>query len=168
MPAHPASGPWVYLIPLLAVAMVVLRNARARKLSIERLWVAPLMVLVLTGLVFAAQPAPSPALLAVDLAVLAAGALAGWWRGRLTRIAVDQRTRALTSRTSPVGMLLILGVFAMRYGVRSYGAETASALHVPALQVTDALMLFAVGLVCAQRLEIALRATRLLAEANGR
>jgi hypothetical protein len=60
-------------------------------------------------------------------------------------------------------MLLILALFAVRYGVRTIGAET---LHVSVLGVTDALMLLAVGLVCAQRLEIALRATRLVREAR--
>jgi hypothetical protein len=106
-------------------------------------------------------------MLAVDAAALGLGVLAGWWRARLTRITVDPGTHALTSKTSPLGMLLILAIFVVRNGVRSFGAETAGALHVSALQITDALMLLAVGLVCAQRLEIALRATRLLNEARG-
>ena len=105
-------------------------------------------------------------MLGLDLAALALGALAGWWRGRLTRIVVDPRTHALTSKTSAVGMLLILGLYVVRYGLRSMGAQGAGALHVSAIQVTDALMLLAVGLVCAQRLEIYLRASRLLAEAR--
>lgn len=166
MPAPAPSGPWLYLVPLLAVAMIVLRNARERRLRVERLWVAPLLFLLITGLVFAAQPPPVPAMLAVDLAALALGAVAGWWRGRLTRITVDPETHALTSKPSVWGMLLILGLFVVRYGLRSLGPQTAGRLHVSAVQVTDALMLLAVGLVCAQRLEIALRATRLLREAR--
>jgi hypothetical protein len=43
---------------------------------------------------------------------------------------------------------------------------TAGLLHVSVLEVTDTLMLLAVGLVCVQRLEMALRATRLLHEAR--
>ena len=164
--AQAPSGPWVYLIPLIAVAMIALRNVRERKLKVERLWVSPVLFLALTALMLAHQPPPGPAMLAVDAAVLGLGALAGWWRGRLTRIAVDPATHALTSKTSPLGMLLILAIFAVRYALRSFGAQTAGALHVSALQITDALMLLAVGIVCTQRLEIALRATRLLSEAR--
>jgi Na+/H+ antiporter NhaC len=162
-----ASGPWIYLGPVIAVAMIVLRNARRRRLKVERLWIAPLVFLAITGLMFASQPPPSPAFLVVDVAALALGALAGWWRGRLTRIAVDPQTHALTSKTSPLGMLLILAIFAARYGLRAFGAQTAGLLHVSVLEITDSLMLVAVGLVCAQRLEIALRATRLLNQARG-
>jgi hypothetical protein len=80
---------------------------------------------------------------------------------------VDPQTHVLTSKTSPLGMLLILAIFAVRYALRSFGAQTAGVLHVSALEITDALMLLAAGLVCAQRLEIALRATRLLNAARG-
>jgi hypothetical protein len=158
----------VYLAPLLAVAMIVLRNARARRLRVERLWVAPLALLILIGLALAREAPPGPAMLAVDLAALALGAVAGWWRGRLTRITVDPATHALTSRTSPVGMLLILALFVLRSGIRAMGAQTAGALHIPARGLADALLLVTVGLVCAQRLEIALRATRMLREARGK
>ena len=161
-----AGGPGIYLIPLVAIAMIVLRNARERRLKVERLWVSPLLFLAITAYVFASQPPPGPAILAVDLVVLVLGALAGWWRGRLTRITVDPATHDLTSKTSPLGMLMILAIFAVRYGLRSFGAQTAGMLHVSALAITDALMLLAVGIVCAQRLEIALRATRLLKEAR--
>ena len=161
-----ASGPWVYLIPLIAVAMIVLRNARERRLKVERLWISPLLFLAITASEFASHPPPGPALLAADLVVLALGALAGWWRGHLTRITVDPESHALTSRTSPLGMLLILALFAVRYGLRSFGAQTAGMMHVSAAAITDALMLLAVGIVCTQRREMALRATRLLNEAR--
>jgi hypothetical protein len=167
MAGQPPNGPWIYLVPLFAVAMIVLRNARERRLRVEQLWISPLVLILLAGLVISAQPTPDPALLAVDLVALALGALAGWWRGRFTRITVDPETHALTSKNSSAGMLLILGLFAVRYGLRTFEPQTASLLHISTLQATDALMLLAVGLVCAQRLEIALRATRMLREARG-
>jgi hypothetical protein len=160
------SGPWIYLVPLIAVAMIVLRNARTRRLKVERLWISPALFLLLTAALFASQPLPGPAMIAVDALALILGAVGGWWRGRLTRITVDPATHDLTSKASPLGMLLVLAIFALRYGLRSLGPQTAGGLHVSALQITDGLMLVAVGLVCAQRLEIALRATRLLAAAR--
>lgn len=160
------NGPWVYLIPLIAVALIVLRNARERRLKVERMWISPAIFLLLTAATLASQPPPGPGLLVVDVLALGLGALAGFWRGRLTRVTVDPATHDLTSKTSPIGMLLILAIFALRYALRSFGAQTAGLLHVSALEITDALMLLAVGIVCAQRLEIALRATRLLNEAR--
>jgi hypothetical protein len=168
MDGHPAAPAWTYLIPLVAVGLVMLRNSRERRLKVEQLWIAPLVILALTGLVLAQQSLPAAPLLALYALALAAGALAGWWRGRLTRITVDPQTHALTSRTSPLGMLLILGLFAVRYALRSASGVTAGALHVAGLQITDLLMLLAVGIVCAQRLEMAIRAKRLLDEARAR
>jgi len=161
----PHGAPVAYLAPLLAVALVVLRNMRARRLRVERLWIAPAIVLAITALLLAQQPPPSPLLAAGDALALGLGALGGWWRGRLTRIAVDPQTHALTSQASPVGMLLILAIFAVRYTLRSAGAS-AGLPWLSVAQTTDLLMLFAVGLVCAQRLEMAVRAARLLKESR--
>lgn len=160
------GGLWVLIVPLVVAALVILRNARARQLKVERLWIAPSIILLMAGLVLAAQGMPRPVMIFADVAALGVGALLGWWRGRLTHITVDPETHALTSKASPVGMLLILTVFALRYGLRSFGSETASLLHVSVMEVTDALVLLAVGIVCVQRLELALRANRLLTEAR--
>jgi hypothetical protein len=164
--APPNAGAATYLIPLLVIAMVILRNSRARRLRIETLWIAPLMILVLVGLALSQEGLPSPMFLAIDIAALAAGALLGWWRARFTKITVDPETHALTSQASPIGMLVILGIFAVRYGIRFYAAENASALGVPVNAVADAALVITVGLVCAQRLEIFIRASRLLGEAR--
>lgn len=165
MDRYPANaGLWVYIVPLVIAGLVILRNSRARTLKVERLWIAPTIILAMTVLMFAFQPMPRPGMIALDLATLALGGLLGWWRGRLTNISVDSETNVLTSKASPVGMVLILGVFALRYALRSFGAQTAGFLHVSVLEISDALMLLAVGIVCAQRLELALRASRLLSE----
>lgn len=158
----PDLGIWTYLIPLVAIGMVILRNARARRLRIETLWIAPLLILALVGLTLSREGVPSPARLGLDILALAAGAGLGWWRGRFTHITVDPETHQLTSRASPIGMLIILAIFALRYGLRTAAAENASALHLSVSAVADAALVITVGLVCAQRLEIALRATRLL------
>lgn len=160
------DGPWVYLIPLVVLVLVFLRNARERKLKIERLWIAPTILLVVAGLTLAAQKPPGLLMLGVFAVAFGLGALAGWWRGRLTNITINPETHELTSKASMIGMLLILGLFVVRRVVGTYAAQHAEALHVSALEVTDALLLLAVGLVCAQRLEIALRATRMLRRAR--
>jgi hypothetical protein len=167
MPTPPPTAPtWTYLIPLAVFALVILRNAQARRLRIETLWIAPTIIVALVGLSFSQEGMPSPLMLAIDIAALVVGAALGWWRARFTHITVDPATHALTSRASPVGMLIILGIFAVRYGIKMYAAQNANALGVSASAVADAALVVSVGLVCAQRLEIALRATRLLTEAR--
>lgn len=167
MPAPPPNAPyWTYMVPLVAIALVILRNSRARRLRIETLWIMPVVILALVGLSFSQQGMLTPLMLGVDIAALAAGAGLGWWRARFTHITVDPATHELTSRASPVGMLVILAIFALRYGIRMYAAQNTSSLGVSANAVADAALVVSVGLVCAQRLEIALRATRLLAEAR--
>jgi len=167
MPHPPPTAPaWAALAPLVAIALVILRNARARRLRIEGLWVSPVLILALVGLSFSQQAMPTPLMLGLDIAALVVGAGLGWWRARFTTITVDPATHELTSRASPLGMLVILGVFALRYGIRMYAAESATTLGVSANAIADAALVVSVGLVCAQRLEIALRATRLLNEAR--
>src|SRR5437899_743564 len=167
MPTPPPNAPyWTYMVPLVAIGLVVLRNARARRLRVETLWIMPMVILVLVGLSFSQQGLPTPLLLGVDIAALATGGLLGWWRARFTHIGVDPATHQLTSRASPVGMLVILAIFALRYGLRLYAAQSSKGLHVSVTGIADAALAVTAGLVCAQRLELALRATRLLSEAR--
>jgi hypothetical protein len=158
------GGPWVYIVPLLIAGLVILRNSRERNLKVERLWIMPVVLIALTVLTFVAQPPPRLGALGLEVAALVIGVALGWWRGRLTHITVNPDTHDLTSKASPIGMLLILGIFALRYALRSFGGEAAGMLHVSVFEITDALMLLAVGIVCTQRLEMALRATRLVAQ----
>ena len=167
MPTPPPTAPtWAYLIPLAMIALVVLRSARARRLRIESLWITPVIILALVGLTLSREGMPTPLMLAIDIAAVVVGAALGWWRARFTHITVDPATHDLTSRASPIGMLIILGIFAVRYGVKMYAAQNANALGVSAGAVADAALVISVGLVCAQRLEIALRATRVLNQAR--
>lgn len=158
------------LLPLLIVALVVRRNLRARRLKLERLWLLPAVLVAAILWIMAAEPAPGPLIL-VGLAIVAAlGAMVGWWRGRLTHVHLHPETHELTSRASLAGTMLILAVFAARYGLRMWAiqAQGGPGAHAPAeaIYVTDAFMLFAAGLVCAQRLEMFLRCRRLLADAQ--
>jgi hypothetical protein len=118
----------------------------------------------LVGLALSQEGMPSSLGLAVDAAALAAGGLLGWWRARFTHITIDPASHELTSRASPVGMLVILAVFAVRYGLRTYAVQDAAAIGLPVSVIADAALVISVGLVCAQRLELFTRASRLLAE----
>jgi len=65
-----------------------------------------------------------------------------------------------------VGMLLILGIFAARYLLRTLLTADSTFLHVSAIEASDSFLILAVGLVSAQRLEWLIRARRMLAQAR--
>lgn len=160
------GGMWAVLVPLAVIIFALARNARAQNLKIESLWIMPLVMLLLIGLALSQQGVPSLLDIAVDLAALGVGAALGWWRGCFTHITIDPQSHALTSRASPVGLVLIAAIFGLRYVLRAYAAAHAGELHASVAEITDSFLVLAVGLVCAQRLEIWLRASRMLAEAR--
>ena len=154
------------VLPLLFIVLLVRRNLRARKLRVEQLWSLPTVILLVTAYSLATRP-PTTLLTIVGLplALIAGGAI-GWWRGRLTNIIVDPETHALTSRPSPLGLVLIGVLFIARYGLRSYLEQSSphADLSPALLEATDGLLMFSVGLIGVQRLEMWQRAKRMLAE----
>lgn len=158
---------WSKLLPFAVVAVLMLlrlrRAAREQPLRIERLWVMPAFVTVLIGVLLAMQPPPATGWLAL-IAGLALGGAAGWHRGKLMRIRVDAATGELFQQASPAATILLLLIIFLRAGLRDV-AGVAPGEHHPALLailVSDGLMGFAVGLLIFTRLEMYLRARRLL------
>lgn len=154
-----------YLVPLLILVLVMRRSLRERRLKVERLWVLPVVLLLVGGLAVYNAPPRTPAAIGAVAGALVLGAAAGWWRGRLTRITVDPDTHLLTSKTSPLGVLLITGLYVVRYVARMYAQQHPAALPADATAVTDGLMVFAIVMMAVQRLEMWLRSQRLVAEA---
>src|SRR5689334_21935295 len=99
------------IIPLAVIALVIFRSARTRRLRVERLWISPLLVALMIGLALAQEGAPTPVGLAIEIGGVALGAAIGWWRSSFTHIEIDQETHELTRRASPIGLVIILGVF---------------------------------------------------------
>lgn len=165
----PVHGVPSYLIPVLIVlalmALRMRRMSRERPLKLERLWISPALMLLATVAVLAQAPPRGLDWLWIALG-LAIGGGFGWLRGKTMRIAVDPDTHAVTARGSQAAMALILALVAVRFGLRSYLAANASTLHVSLAVAGDAFIAFALGLVCVQRVEMGLRASRLLAQAR--
>ncbi len=151
---------------VIVLAVLFLRNRRPRKLRIEALWVRPVLFFVAIALTLAAAPPPlAPLALAVMALAVVIGVGLGWQRGRFMRIDVHPETHELTSVASPVGMVFIVAILALRIGMRGVVMENHTLLGLPAAAITDALILLVGAMIVTQSLEMWLRARRLLAEA---
>lgn len=161
-----------YVFPLIAIAIVLAvrfrRMSRAQPMKLQRMWVAPAILAVVAVLVIAGHP-PSPLGLLICFAALLVGAAIGWHRGKLMRIDYNPETNEFSQRASPAAMLLLVGVLVVRFALRSYlqGNPEPGKLDENALILTDALLLFAVGLISMTRVEMAIRARSML-ERSGR
>lgn len=165
MHSQPQSAFIGYVITAVVVSLVLFLRfrsmRRARPLKLGMLWLVPaLYVLVTISVLYQSMP-QGMQWLYVALA-LVIGGIVGWRRGALMRISVDPDTHALNQQASPAAMLFILAIIIIRQGLRA----EASQMGFNAAFLTDLLVVFALGLFSVTRLEMFLRARRLLAEAR--
>jgi hypothetical protein len=157
------------VVPIVVIAVVLtlrLRSMRkVRPLDPNKLWILPAFLVLLAAATLWTNP-PGTIGLSIAAVALVAGGLLGWQRGRLIRIERDPASGELTQRASPAAMILLVAIIAARFATRSYFDATPGAdgkMSEQALIATDALLLFAVGLIAVTRIELALRARGILA-----
>jgi uncharacterized membrane protein YfcA len=167
---NPLIGYVIMAVVLILVIGFRLRNVgRERPLKVGRLWIVPVIYLVLVGATLATTPPARPLEWAACFVALALGAALGWQRGRLTHIAVDPETQEVRMKQSMTAFLFIIVLIALKSGMRSVAGTGNNALfHMSPQTLTDILLALALGLLGVQRLEMYLRARRLLAEAQAR
>jgi hypothetical protein len=73
---------------------------------------------------------------------------------------------ALNQTSSPLALLLLVALIAVRSVLRAAADLGGSGWHLDAVLITDCLVAFALGLLTLQRLEMYLRGLRLLREAR--
>jgi membrane protein CcdC involved in cytochrome C biogenesis len=169
MQVHPVHQTWVsYAITIgIIVIVMALRLRRAgqmRPLKLGSLWVVPVLYLAVAAIMFAQLPPTGWVTIACGVALLI-GAAVGWQRGKMMHIHVDPETHALNQKASPAAMLFLVALIVVRMLARGMmGAEGG----VSPAMLTDPLIAFALGMFTLQRVEMYLRARRLLDEARGR
>ena len=100
------------------------------------------------------------------LAVLAVGGvlggIAGWYRGKTVTIEKEPNG-VLMAQASPLGLILLVALFAGRSLLRDLIEGHAAQWHLNAMAVTDAFLVFAMALIVMQRVEMYIRARRVQA-----
>jgi len=168
MQTHPMPAPWLgYAIPFVIMAVVAALRWRSmrreRLLKVELLWVLPAVYAAVVAVVFFEVP-PTPAGWGWSALALGVGGAIGWYRGSMMRISVDPATGTLRQKASPAAFLLLIGLLVVRNVARQQlGGGYGPGHH--AMLATDVAMAFALGLIAVTRIEMALRARRLLATA---
>ena len=159
-----------YLVAFTVIALFmglrIWRGSRARKLKVERMWIRPVIILVFLALSIYGQPPPMTAPVLAGLAVATAiGVAMGWYRGRMVKVSIDPATHDLTSRASPWGILIFLGLIIVRIAVRLVLREEHDVAGIPVVAIVDGLTLLYAGNVVGLQVEVWLRARKLLADA---
>ena len=160
------------LIPLavipVAIVLVLLRNRRKRVLRPHLLWVVPAIVgpLILLGVWGSSRAVGAAPFGAGAWAILLVGGVlggvAGWWRGKTITIEREP-DGSLRSQASPLGLVLVVALFAFRGVLRPLIESHAAQWRLNALAVTEAFLVFALALIVLQRVEMYIRARRILA-----
>jgi len=167
--AHPAQQSWVGYAITIAIIVVVMalrmrRMGQMRPLKLETLWIVPALYLAVAALMFWQLP-PRGWVAIASAAGLAVGAAVGWQRGKMMHIHVDPETHALNQKASPAAMFFLIGLIVVRSGARAVLGETGG---VSPAMLTDPLIAFALGMFTLTRIEMYLRAKRLLGEVRSR
>jgi membrane protein CcdC involved in cytochrome C biogenesis len=169
MQAQPVHQSWItYAISIVVIIIVLAfrmrRMGKMRPLKLETLWVVPALYLAIAALMFFQLPPTGWVAIASGIGLLL-GAAFGWQRGKMMHIHVDPETHALNQTASPAAMFFLIALIVVRMGAKTIlGAEA----NVSPAMLTDPLIAFALGMFSLQRVEMYLRARRLLDEARGR
>ena len=170
MQAHEAQG-WIsYAITAVIIGIVFAvrwrRMSVVKPLKLERLWIFPASYAAVALYMVVMYPPQGLAWLFCALALIMGAAL-GWQRGKMMRITIDPDSHALNTTSSPAAVLFLVAIVAIRTGARAMIGD-GHALHLNAFAITDMLVALALGLFTTQRIEMYLRAKRMLETARVR
>ena len=165
------------VIPLAIVAVFFLLRARRmgkpQPLRLGMLWVRPAYLLFACAVVLLlpSRPGMTPVpLMPTDWAILGLGALlgaiGGWHYGRTVAIEVHPENGTLMMRSTPVGLMVLLLLVVLRFGVRDQIGVIAAGWPVQPAVIIDALIVFTAALFTVRSLEMYLRAKKVLAAAG--
>tara|TARA_R110002167_G_scaffold67405_4_gene190530 strand:+ start:1809 stop:2345 length:537 start_codon:yes stop_codon:yes gene_type:complete len=160
--------------PLIGVAValtiVLLRNRAPRTLRLDMMWIMPAIFIPLIGFgLWGMRQSPiadvspyAPADWAILVAAAVLGIAAGWWRGRMVTIHKDS-DGVLKAQASPLGLIILVALLVGRQALRPWLEGHAEAFGLNITAIEQAFLVFVVGLIVVQRLEMYLRARSVMA-----
>lgn len=156
------------ILPFVVIGVVMLlrwrRIGKAVPFRMSRMWISPVIVSVLIGVMLFALP-PAPLGWAAFAGGLFVGLLVGWQRAKLMHLEIDPATGALMMRQSPAAFMFLLVLFGARRllapSPQTAGSPPAAGAPHALPLITDALLGFALGMVIGMRVELYLRAKQL-------
>lgn len=137
------------------------RMSQLRPLKLEQLWIVPAIYLLVVAWLFY-RGTPDPTGWAICGATLVVGGVLGWQRGKMMRISIDPETHALNQKASVAGMLFIVALIV----VKTAAQIEESQIHMNVVLLTQAFGTFGLGLFTMTRVEMYLRAKRMLEQAG--
>ena len=166
---QPPHQSWVTIATTVVIVGLVMalrmrKMGQMRPLKLETLWIVPAIYLAMTALMFWSLP-PKGWVAIASGAALIIGAGLGWQRGKMMHIHVDLETHALNQKASPAAIFFLIALVVVRSGAKAVLGETGA---VSPAMLTDPLIAFALGMLSLTRLEMYLRAKRMLEEVRGR
>ena len=166
---------WNHLLPYLAPVLIVallarrlIRNA-PRKVRPGRLFILPAIIAFGVIAALAASPMPPPFWIAGYIVAVALGAGAGFLTTHHQEFSIDAATGEVSARATPIGSMLIVALFALRFGLRFVmpGIDPYGPPHGhPSADVigwSNASLMFATGLVFARAITTWFHARPLIA-----
>lgn len=153
-----------YLVALLVAALLVrrvIKSQKPRAVNLRRLWILPVILVTTTGTTLANEPVPSPLAMVAFVLAGTAGAALGWFRVHTLEFSVDPETRAISSKATPLGAILLIGLLVFRYALK-YALHLEGVRGVDLVRWTDGAMMFTLGMLVAQSAHTWIRAHRLL------
>lgn len=154
-----------YIVPLLLMGLVLRRVSRVRTINPSRMWIGSSIyaLMAISGLV--AGPFPSLLFLAIYVAAAFGGSGLGYLRANHQKLTIDPKTGKISSQPTTIGAVLVLALFAVRFGLKSAFPDLANHGRASSeiTQGTSALLIFTVTMLIAQTAFLWLKTRPLLA-----
>lgn len=143
------------LVTFLVFALVIVfRFMRPQRMTASRLWIGPVVMILLTGFVALSTVEAHAPLGAVALAMaigVVAGVPFGLLRGRHSIVRKTDNPKVLMVEPSIIPLLIWLAAFGLRFAIRAFVPNAGPG----ALAASDGFLAFAVASVIAARYVIA-------------
>ena len=153
----PYLGPAIVLI---IVARRMLRAQEPRRIRPGVLWIQPAMLFAAMIFLFLTTPVQlSPLSLSIFVIGAFAGATIGYFRALHQELSIEPETGNVMSKATPLGSLLFLGIFIVRFAVNTWmkDGQQTDMRHPPSATLmlyTDATLFFAFAMVVATAFEV--------------